>query len=139
MAGAVEPVSRLFERVEFSEPAIPFISTVLGRLAVGSELSDALYWSEQITKPVRFREAIHAATSGEFSAMQAYIEVGPSRVLAAMGRDCDSGADGTIHEWLCTVDPRSAANPFEAIATLQERFAQRLPMDESVRHTWNHR
>ncbi|ESS33183.1 putative type I fatty acid synthase, partial [Toxoplasma gondii VEG] len=138
MAGAVEPVSRLFERVEFSKPAIPFISTVLGRLAVGSELSDALYWSEQITKPVRFREAIHAATSGEFSAMQAYIEVGPSRVLAAMGRDCDSGADGTIHEWLCTVDPRSAANPFEAIATLQERFAQRLPMDESVRHTWNH-
>ncbi|CBZ52282.1 Soraphen polyketide synthase A, related [Neospora caninum Liverpool] len=139
MAGAVEPVRRLFEGVEFSEPAIPFSSTVLGRLTVGGELGNALYWAEQITKPVRFREATQAVTSGDLSHIRAYVEVGPSRVLSAMGRDCVSLEGAKAQEWICIVDPRSAANPVEVVAALKGRFVEHRPKDESARHVWNHR
>ncbi|EPR61508.1 polyketide synthase [Toxoplasma gondii GT1] len=134
MAGAVEPVSRLFERVEFSEPAIPFISTVLGRLAVGSELSDALYWSEQITKSVRFREAVVAAFGGAVAGLSA-VEVGPKRTLANIGAAYVNGATHPGCAWLCVIEGPATSESGSQF----ESFLKQVASLSSRKLHWNHR
>ncbi|PFH35516.1 hypothetical protein BESB_051670 [Besnoitia besnoiti] len=138
MAGAVEAVRELFDGVELSRPSIPFSSTVLGRVVVDDELGDSSYWAEQITQPVRFREAVEAAVALELGRSRAFVEVGPNRVLAVLGRNCVSETRATDGDWLSIVDSKSDSSPADVIALLQERFGQLQTHVAKARHMWNH-
>lgn len=83
MAPAAQAVRQILESVDFSPPRIRLVSpTTGGLLSADSDLRRLL--TEQITQPVRFTEALAAATS--FSPAF-WVEVGPGNVLSQLVRD----------------------------------------------------
>ena len=68
--------------ISFAAPKIRWISTFTGTEMVAAP--DAGYWRDQIRHPVRFRQAIEAATS----IADTFLEIGPGATLVALGRRC---------------------------------------------------
>ncbi|CAM2066524.1 Amino acid adenylation domain-containing protein [Sulfidibacter corallicola] len=87
----MEPMLADFERVlagvTFSAAEIPIVSTVTGKLDDGA-MSEPSYWLNQITSPVRFRDAIMAADE---AGMTASVEIGPRPVLSRWVPACLGG------------------------------------------------
>ncbi|MEV0092385.1 acyltransferase domain-containing protein [Streptomyces sp. NPDC050738] len=77
----MEPVAPRFEeaarRLPGGAPRIPYYSTVYGRRI--DEPLDAVYWTHQITSPVRFADAARAMLSQQ--APSHAVEIGPKPVL----------------------------------------------------------
>ncbi|MGC2374230.1 MAG: type I polyketide synthase, partial [Solirubrobacteraceae bacterium] len=85
MDGMLEDFARVAQGLSFSEPAIPIVSNVTGRLATAEELCDPLYWVRQVREPVRFCESVQwLAAQG----VKTFLELGPDGVLSAMCQDC---------------------------------------------------
>ncbi len=79
----LEPFARVAAALSFRAPAIPWVSTCLGREMTEAELADASYWSRQIRRPVLFGEALERA----FALPDALLlEVGPGQALAQFAR-----------------------------------------------------
>jgi malonyl CoA-acyl carrier protein transacylase len=85
-----------------STPAIPLVSTVLGRRVEGAEL-DAAYWARNLREPVRFQEAVERLAA---DGPTAFLELGPHPVLLpsieqtarAAGADAVAVASGRREE-----------------------------------------
>ncbi|MET8295958.1 type I polyketide synthase [Streptomyces sp. NPDC005180] len=76
-------------------PAVPVVSTLLGREATPQELACAAHWVEHVRAPVRFHEALaHARAAGA----DTFVEVGPGPTLAALAKDAFAaeGADALV-------------------------------------------
>ncbi|MBP2706922.1 SDR family NAD(P)-dependent oxidoreductase [Microbispora sp. RL4-1S] len=67
--------------LSFAEPALAAVSSVTGRPVGVGQWSDPAYWVDQVRRPVRFADAVHA-----LDALGAgrYLELGPDTVLAGM-------------------------------------------------------
>ncbi|WP_217145647.1 type I polyketide synthase, partial [Streptomyces sp. AC627_RSS907] len=79
----MEPMLAEFRAVvrglDFSEPSVPAVSTVSGRVVEPGQWSDAEYWVEQVRRPVRFADAISALDD-----VTRFVELGPDAVLSAL-------------------------------------------------------
>ncbi|MER5521364.1 SDR family NAD(P)-dependent oxidoreductase [Streptomyces sp. NPDC002763] len=75
----------------FAAPRIPVVSTVTGAPAEQLELSTPEYWVRQIRRPVRFADAVRAATA---LGVTRFAELGPDGTLAALAQE--SAADGAV-------------------------------------------
>ncbi|MGW5638257.1 SDR family NAD(P)-dependent oxidoreductase, partial [Streptomyces sp. NPDC003832] len=87
----MEPMLAEFEQVaagmEFSEPQIPVVSNVSGRLA-GEELCTPAYWVRHIRQTVRFADGVSwLADAG----VTKFLELGPDATLTAMAAECAEG------------------------------------------------
>lgn len=81
----VEPMLEAFAQVcrglRYATPNVPMISNVSGRIA-GAEVATADYWVQHVRQCVRFGDGIAAARAQA----DAFLEIGPSPTLLAMGR-----------------------------------------------------
>ena len=84
MIGAFEREAR---RVRYSEPRMPVISNLDGRVA-GASMADARYWIDQARQPVEFVACLRTLQS---LGCRTFIEVGPHPVLSAFGRQVLGG------------------------------------------------
>ena len=75
------------DRVKFSEPAAPFMSTVTARIEDAKRMGPLLV--EQLTAPVRFT---HAAQALVREGVQTFVEVGPGNVLSGLVKRIDRDA-----------------------------------------------
>jgi malonyl CoA-acyl carrier protein transacylase len=93
MQGAVEPFRHALTEVDFEPPEIPVISCATGRPFVdpAAELAEALI------SPVRWRDTM---TTLDALGVQAYIDVGPGRVLAKLTPRCIRGASAATADSL---------------------------------------
>lgn len=82
MEPTVPRFQRVAETIQFGAPTCTVISTVTGQV-VGTEMSNARYFSEQIVRPVRFSEALDALLELDSDCL---VEVGPNPTLTALGR-----------------------------------------------------
>ncbi|MEU2427881.1 acyltransferase domain-containing protein, partial [Streptomyces sp. NPDC007851] len=73
------------ESLTYSEPTLPVISNVTGRVAEAGELTCARYWVEHVRRPVRFHDGVRALRERGVGRL---VEVGPGGVLTAMARQC---------------------------------------------------
>ncbi|WP_374227594.1 SDR family NAD(P)-dependent oxidoreductase, partial [Streptomyces sp. AC627_RSS907] len=87
----VEPMLAEFRAVvrglSFSEPSVPAVSTVSGRVVEPGQWSDAEYWVEQVRRPVRFADAVSA-----LDGVTRFVELGPDAVLSALVQQSETVA-----------------------------------------------
>ena len=84
VARAADRLRPAIERVKFSEPAAPFMSTVTARLESAQRVGPLLV--DQLTAPVRFTQAAHALVR---EGVKTFVEVGPGNVLSGLVKRID--------------------------------------------------
>jgi [acyl-carrier-protein] S-malonyltransferase len=104
--GAAEILRPALERVSFSSPATPFMSTVTARLEDAQRFGGLLV--EQLTGPVKWTQAVRELAR---QGVTTFVEIGPGQVLAGLLRRCDR-----------SLRTASVGDP-QALETLQETLS----------------
>src|SRR5204863_1347172 len=99
-------------------PKIPLISNVTAEAMSGAP--DAAYWREHLLRPVRFMDSVRALRA---RGITAFLEIGPSPVLCALGRQIDD--DGA---WVASLRKETTAERPLALA-LATLFTPGLAID----------
>ena len=84
VARAADRLRPALERVKFSEPTAPFMSTVTARVEDAKRMGPLLV--EQLTAPVRFTQAAQALLR---EGVHTFVEVGPGNVLSGLVKRID--------------------------------------------------
>jgi [acyl-carrier-protein] S-malonyltransferase len=84
VARAADRLRPAIERVRFSEPVAPFMSTVTAKIEGAQRFSTLLV--DQLTAPVRFT---HAASELAREGVRTFVEVGPGNVLSGLVKRID--------------------------------------------------
>ena len=84
VARAADRLRPALERVKFSEPTAPFMSTVTARVEDAKRMGPLLV--EQLTAPVRFTQAAQALLR---EGAHTFVEVGPGNVLSGLVKRID--------------------------------------------------
>ncbi|MFF2213283.1 type I polyketide synthase [Streptomyces antibioticus] len=91
MDAALADFRAVAETVAFSEPRVPVVSNLTGRLAAPGELTDPEYWVRHIREAVRYHDGVRAVRD---LGVSAFLELGPDAVLSALTTaSLDSGAE----------------------------------------------
>lgn len=106
VARAADRLRPALDRVKFSEPSAPFMSTVTARIENAKRMGPLLV--EQLTAPVRFTQSAQALVR---EGVHTFVEVGPGNVLSGLVKRIDRDAR-TI----------SVSTP-ESLAKLEETLA----------------
>jgi [acyl-carrier-protein] S-malonyltransferase len=86
VASAAHRLRPAIDRVRFSEPIAPFMSTVTAKIEPAQKMAGLLV--EQLTAPVKFTQA----TSGLIrEGVRTFVEVGPGNVLSGLVKRIDRG------------------------------------------------
>jgi [acyl-carrier-protein] S-malonyltransferase len=86
VARAAERLRPAVDRVRFSEPMAPFMSTVTARLESAPRIAPLLV--DQLTAPVRFTQAASELVK---DGARTFVEVGPGNVLSGLVKRIDRG------------------------------------------------
>jgi [acyl-carrier-protein] S-malonyltransferase len=86
VARAADRLRPAIERVRFSEPVAPFMSTVTARFEPAHRVGTLLV--DQLTAPVKFT---HAASELVRDGVRTFVEVGPGNVLSGLVKRIDRG------------------------------------------------
>jgi [acyl-carrier-protein] S-malonyltransferase len=84
VARAADRLRPAIERVRFSEPVAPFMSTVTAKIEDAQRFSTLLV--DQLTAPVRFTQAASALAR---DGVRTFVEVGPGNVLSGLVKRID--------------------------------------------------
>jgi [acyl-carrier-protein] S-malonyltransferase len=84
VARAADRLRPALERVRFSEPSAPFMSTVTARIESAQRLAPLLV--DQLTAPVRFTQAARELIK---QGVETFVEVGPGNVLSGLVKRID--------------------------------------------------
>jgi acyl transferase domain-containing protein len=76
-------------RISLSQPRIPLISNLTGRLA-GEEITRPDYWRRQLRQAVNFRACLETLRE---TGCQIALETGATSILSNLGSQCLSGSD----------------------------------------------
>jgi [acyl-carrier-protein] S-malonyltransferase len=87
VAKAADRLRPALERVKFSEPTAPFMSTVTARVEGAKRMGPLVL--EQLTAPVRFTQAAQALVK---EGVHTFVEVGPGNVLSGLVKRIDRSA-----------------------------------------------
>jgi pimaricinolide synthase PimS3 len=81
----LEDFRAVAEKLMYSYPDIPIVSTVTGMLAAPQELCTPDYWVRQVRETVRFRDGVRSL---EAAGVTRFVELGSDSSLSALARDC---------------------------------------------------
>lgn len=84
VARAADRLKPAIDRVRFSEPMAPFMSTVTAKIEPAQRLASLLI--DQLTAPVRFTQAAHELMR---NGVETFVEVGPGNVLSGLVKRID--------------------------------------------------
>ncbi|MBV8275154.1 MAG: SDR family NAD(P)-dependent oxidoreductase, partial [Verrucomicrobia bacterium] len=122
----MEPMLAAFEKVvagvRLHAPAIRFVSNLTGCVAKPEEVTQAAYWRNHLREPVRFAAGMGTLVE---SGCEFFLELGPSPMLLAMGRQC-TAKSGTF--WLPTLRP-GRDDWWESLTSLQALHHAGIPVN----------
>jgi phthiocerol/phenolphthiocerol synthesis type-I polyketide synthase D len=122
MEPVLAPFAEVVRGVTLSVPHLPFASTLEGRL-VGEELTRPEYWCRQIREPVAFAKGLEVLRE---QGHRTYLEVGPSPVLAGIGRRTFPGVDELC--WLPSLRP-GVGESEQMLSSLGELYVRGFEVD----------
>ena len=96
---ATERLRPAIERVNFTDPVTPFMSTVTARIEDATRLRTLLV--EQLTAPVKFTQAARELIANGVSV---FVEVGPGNVLSGLLKRIDRNVKTISVNNLATLD-----------------------------------
>ena len=114
----MDPILDEFERelstVQYSPPAVTFISNLTGGVADVATIGHAHYWREHLRNPVRFSQSVQVLAAQRITH---FVEMSPHPVLLGMAAECVSGG-----VWLPSLREHQSAWS-EMQLTLQRLYA----------------
>ncbi|WP_018348360.1 type I polyketide synthase [Longispora albida] len=113
MTEVFEDFRKEIRDIVFTEPSMTLVSNLTGKVARFAELSTPDYWIRHIGEAVNFEAGMRTVDK---RGGHVFIEVGPSRALTALARQCVAPED---HRWLSSLDPRDPAG-----LTVRDALAQ---------------
>jgi acyl transferase domain-containing protein len=87
-------------QVRFYEPSLTLISNLTGQVAKPAQLATPDYWIRHIVEPVNFEAGMSTV---DRRGKHAFVEIGPSRALTALARQCVNPQD---HRWHASLDAK---------------------------------
>jgi [acyl-carrier-protein] S-malonyltransferase len=84
VARAADRLRPTLERINWTDPVPPFMSTVSAKLESAQRLASLLV--EQLTGPVKFTQAVRGLVR---EGVEIFVEIGPGEVLTGLLRRCD--------------------------------------------------
>ena len=99
VARAAERLRPAVERVRFSDPVAPFVSTVTARIEPAQRLGTLLV--DQLTAPVKFTQATRELIQ---QGVKTFVEVGPGNVLSGLVKRIDKGVKAVSVNNLAALD-----------------------------------
>ncbi|WP_444543301.1 type I polyketide synthase [Longimycelium tulufanense] len=126
MDGMLEEFGRVAEKLTFHPPQIPIVSNITGELATDDQLCSPEYWVRHARETVRFREGMRRLVA---EGIRAFLEVGPSGVLTAMGQDCLTEEPGSVGAVLISVSRAGRPEVDTALTGVAEAFVHGVQVD----------
>jgi len=99
VARASDRLKPAIDRVRFSEPVAPFMSTVTAKIEPAQRLAGLLV--DQLTAPVRFTQSARELMRG---GVTTFVEVGPGNVLSGLVKRIDRGVKAVSDNNLATLE-----------------------------------
>jgi acyl transferase domain-containing protein/NADPH:quinone reductase-like Zn-dependent oxidoreductase/acyl carrier protein len=122
----------VFADITFHEPALTIVSNLTGKVARLSEISDPEYWIRHIGEPVNFEAGMRTV---DRRGRHVFVEIGPSRALTALARQCVTPAD---HRWLSCLD-RSDPDGIVLLDAVAQMYRAGLPLSWAGFHAGRER
>jgi acyl transferase domain-containing protein/acyl carrier protein len=127
MTEVFEEFGAALEAVTFREPSISLVSNVTGKVARMREIGSVGYWVRHIGEPVRFLAGMRAVAK---RGRHAFVEMGPSAMLCALGKSCVRADD---HLWLASLR-RQDTTGGAMLQALADFYAAGLGVDWAAYH-----
>ncbi|WP_331757501.1 SDR family NAD(P)-dependent oxidoreductase (plasmid) [Streptomyces sp. NBC_01387] len=127
MAEVFDEFRTALESVTFREPSISLISNVTGKVARIRDIGKAEYWVRHIGEPVQFMAGMRAVVK---RGRHAFVELGPSAMLTALGKRCVNTGD---HLWLASLR-RQDESGTATLRALADFYAAGMTVDWTGYH-----
>nr|MYQ79904.1 type I polyketide synthase [Streptomyces sp. SID4923] len=106
-----------------TEPSVPIVSTLTGRVVTAADLADPRHWVRHVRETVRFAEAVRTLDE---AGVTTYLEIGPDAALSALGPACLPDTSTAAFLPLSRRDRDEAA---ELVAALALAHVRHVPVD----------
>jgi phthiocerol/phenolphthiocerol synthesis type-I polyketide synthase E len=136
----VEPILARFGEfaatIDFSEPRIPFVSNLTGRVVEPREVTRPEYWVAHLRSTVRFVDGLATALGGD---AKVAVEVGPGQTLSGFARQHPERVDGQVV--VPTLPHPSEKTPDDAffLAAVGKLWAAGVPVELASLHAGEQR
>ncbi|MCP2330613.1 Acyl transferase domain-containing protein [Actinoalloteichus cyanogriseus DSM 43889] len=121
MDAVLDDFRAVAEGLTYHDPSLPIVSNLTGQL-VTSEVTDPAYWVRHVREAVRFHQGIRCLRALD---VRTFVELGPTGVLSAMGRDCLAPEDTAGVDFVPALrgERAEARTTIEALTRLHARGA----------------
>ncbi|MEU3228428.1 SDR family NAD(P)-dependent oxidoreductase [Streptomyces sp. NPDC006976] len=119
----LDDFARVAAGMTVTEPSVPLVSTLTGRVVTAADLADPRHWVRHVRESVRFADAVRTLDE---AGVTTYLEIGPDAALSALGPAC---LPDTSTAAFLPLSRRDRDEATELVAALALAHVRHVPVD----------